>query len=396
MVTQTITINLTQSRLAPIIMRSEEKGREIQFEVIDEAGEPEDLTGYSLKYMQLKPDGNVVYADLASGILTQTEQMVTSKGKGYYCIRIMDDDTIIYSGQGPVVIDDHVIDDETLESISEVDGLVFPDDFYTRDDNVAVIDDNLTTTDKTWSSSKISSEIASPDYTETASGNPIILTVAADAPIVKCVTDITGYQQGSGTPSPDNIRPIVAYTEGEIEVSDGDGNTTTHTTTFPYAIYRGSEDVVKGEVTSEMLVVDLGDFTWALSGTVWYTSINGLKRPEQTGYKLNALCSSYEIVAQTMAPQATHVCISGLNWLDGIALWKSDYETAQDVKTAMTGVKLAYELVTPTTSSVTPTNLPIKSLNGYTHIESRTGDMEVEYIKSSAQSLVDLIEAVTR
>lgn len=169
MVTQTITINLTQSRLAPIIMRSEEKGREIQFEVINEAGEPEDLTGYSLKFMMLKPDDNVVYADLASGILTQTEQMTTSKGKGYYCIRILDDDTIIYSGQGPVVIDDHVIDDETLESISEVDGYVFPDDFATVDQiediieslGFAKIDDTHQNYTETWSSETIMQKIES-------------------------------------------------------------------------------------------------------------------------------------------------------------------------------------------------------------------------------------------
>lgn len=168
MVTQTITINLTQSRLAPIIMRSEEKGREIQFEVINEAGEPEDLTDYNLKFMMLKPDGNVVYADLASGILTQTEQMTTSKGKGYYCIRIMDDDTIIYSGQGPVVIDDHVIDDETLESISEVDGYVFPDDFATVDQiedvveslGFAKIADDHQNETETWSSEKIAQQAA--------------------------------------------------------------------------------------------------------------------------------------------------------------------------------------------------------------------------------------------
>ena len=168
MVTQTITINLTQSRLAPIIMRSEEKGREIQFEVINEAGEYEDMTGYSLKFMMLKPDENVVYADLASGILTQTEQMTTSKGKGYYCIRILDEDTIIYSGQGPVVIDDHVIDDETLESISEVDGYVFPDDFATEDQIESVVenlgfakiaDDHQNTTE-TWSSEKIAQQAA--------------------------------------------------------------------------------------------------------------------------------------------------------------------------------------------------------------------------------------------
>lgn len=168
MVTQTITINLTQSRLAPIIMRSEEKGREIQFDVIDEAGEPEDLTGYDLKFMLLKPDGNVVYKAISSlGILTQTEQMTTSKGKGYYCIRILDSDTVIYSGQGPVVIDDHVIDDETLNSISEVDGLVFPDDFATTENieevvedvisgmSFAVIADNHQNLTETWSSEKI-------------------------------------------------------------------------------------------------------------------------------------------------------------------------------------------------------------------------------------------------
>lgn len=168
MVTQTITINLTQSRLAPIIMRSEEKGREIQFEVINEAGEPEDLTDYSLKFMMLKPDDNVVYADLTSGILTQTEQMTTSKGKGYYCIRILDDDTIIYSGQGPVVIDDHVIDDETLESISEVDGYTFPDDFATVDQiedvveslGFAKIADNRQNLTETWSSERIAEQAA--------------------------------------------------------------------------------------------------------------------------------------------------------------------------------------------------------------------------------------------
>jgi hypothetical protein len=46
----------------------------------------------------------------------------------------------------------------------------------------------------------------------------------------------------------------------------------------------------------------------------------------------------------------------------------------------MTGMKLAYELANPTTETITPTNLPIKSLFGYNHIESSTGDMVVEYI----------------
>lgn len=160
MLTQTIMVNLTQSKLSAIIMRSEEKGREIQFEIIDAAGEAVDLTEYAVKFIMLKPDENIVMTDAVGGVVTQTEQMTTAKGAGYYCIRILDDDTVIYSGQGKVLIDDHVVDDETLQSISEVDGLIFPDDFLTTDSPVALIDDTDTSAETTWSSYKISGEIS--------------------------------------------------------------------------------------------------------------------------------------------------------------------------------------------------------------------------------------------
>lgn len=160
MLTQTIMVDLTQSKLSAIIMRSEEKGRQIQFDIIDAAGEAVDLTEYAVKFIMLKPDENIVMTDAVGGVVTQTEQMTTAKGAGYYCIRLIDDDTIVYSGQGKVLIDDHVVDDETIQSISEVDGLIFPDDFLTTDSPVAMIDDNATDTDKTWSSDKIASELS--------------------------------------------------------------------------------------------------------------------------------------------------------------------------------------------------------------------------------------------
>lgn len=148
-------MNLTQKQLDPILFRTEETGREIEFTLLDPDGTAYDLTDYDMKFSMLKPDGNFIYQDLSAGILTQTEQMTTARGIGYYAIRVSDQDTLIYTGQGKVVIDDHVITDETLNSISEVDGLTFPDDFLTVDSPVAVIDDTVTTNNKTWSSSKI-------------------------------------------------------------------------------------------------------------------------------------------------------------------------------------------------------------------------------------------------
>lgn len=161
MLTQTIKTTLTQKKLSDIIFRAEEEGREIQFEIYEEDGTTlVDLTGITLKFIMLKPDGNVVYKTCNNGTLTQTAQMTTAKGTGFYCIRLSADDVLIYSAGGRVLIDDHVVEDENLESISEVDGLVFPDDFLTTESGVAVIDDTHQNYTETWSSEKIAQEAA--------------------------------------------------------------------------------------------------------------------------------------------------------------------------------------------------------------------------------------------
>ena len=517
MLTQTIEINLTQSKLSSIIMRSEEKGREIAFSVIDEAGDPVALEDYSVKFLMLKPDDNVIYADVVSGVLTQTEQMTTSKGAGYYCIRIIDAGTVIYSGQGRVLIDDHVIDDETLDSISEVDGLIFPDDFaskawveeyvdeHTGSDVIANPDTPPTDTLETVTIEDTTYDIIHP--AEDVSGNPIEITYAAAAPMIKCVSSITGYQNGTGTPSPDNIRPIVAYTEGEIEVGgfnrwdeeweegtlnpqggtqdnnvdlrsknfckvdsgatycfsivtaltgmiryvfwyDADKNfisyhkfttpttvapnnakyfklvvqsyirilttyrnnicfnisdtsrdgtyepytSTTHTTTYPSAIYRGSEDVVNGEVTNYMPVIDLGDLAWVKNTTIeidrYYATIPGMK--SASAYTVaNIISSSFGTVSLSdMNNNLLKDVIAGYTTQVYISTERGKYATETDFKTAMSGVQVAYELDTPTTTPVTPTNLPIRTLNGYNHIESSTGALDITYIKQPYEPII--------
>jgi hypothetical protein len=71
----------------------------------------------------------------------------------------------------------------------------------------------------------------------------------------------------------------------------------------------------------------------------------------------------------------------------------TSYTSAADFKSAVTGQILAYELATPTTEAVTPTNLPIKSLFGYNHIESSTGDLDITYITEGYHDFVDEIES---
>lgn len=181
-VTQKISINLTQSKLPALIMHTDEQGRRFLFELVDENGDVITLTDdYSARYSQKKPDGNFVTESLEISedgkqiTLNQSTQMTTVPGISYYDISIYNGSDIIYTGQGRVVVDDHILDNETIISIAEADGLVFPDDFYTKDDPVAQIDDDVTSLSKAWSSSKISGEIGdaittAEGYTDTAIG----------------------------------------------------------------------------------------------------------------------------------------------------------------------------------------------------------------------------------
>ena len=94
------------------------------------------------------------------GVIKLSDQITAVTGTGYYCIMLMQDDEIIYSGNGKIIINDHVIGAENIDSVSEADGYTFPDDFYTKDTPLAVLDDSTTSTTSTWSSSKISTGIA--------------------------------------------------------------------------------------------------------------------------------------------------------------------------------------------------------------------------------------------
>ena len=203
----------------------------------------------------------------------------------------------------------------------------------------------------------------------------------ANSALVK--SDHYGYQVETGT-AVTAYNPYVAPT--------------THTTTYPNAIYRGSEDVVNGEATEEWKVIDLGDLTWtyASSSSQFRSSrITDIEEPADLTTMPNAICENYKTITYqniSSADSAFTVIFASSNDHGKIYVNDSRYTDATAFASAVSGVKLAYKLATPTTSSVTPTNLPIKSLSGYNHIESSTGDMDITYLTQNYQNFVDIIE----
>ena len=163
MVVQKIQFNLIQNKLDDIRIVQGDTCREITFEASDIEGvlSPED---YTYMFQMVKPDHTFIIQTLTDATLKVTEQMGAITGTSYYGIRITDsNDDLIYSGQGAFIVDDHVISDSDIESVAEVNGYVFPDDFATTEQIESVVEslgfakiaDNHQNLTETWSSEKI-------------------------------------------------------------------------------------------------------------------------------------------------------------------------------------------------------------------------------------------------
>ena len=174
MLLQTIILPFDGGSADTIYTKQGETGRGISFELpftID----PEDISDYKAEFIAVKPDDTFVIEDCSlvshgadetlhtAAIITLPEQVSAAKGTGSYIIKIYDyvhDGDLIYSAAGGLYADDHLLLDSLIESVAEVNGYNFPDDFLTRDDLENIIDDTATRADCTWSSDKISAELA--------------------------------------------------------------------------------------------------------------------------------------------------------------------------------------------------------------------------------------------
>ena len=176
MVTQKIVTRLSNDVLPPVRMVSGDVGREIQLEIYasDDSENPIDLETYYASITIIKPDNTFVIKDFDSDKVELPEQAGAVTGHGYYQIKIYTaGDHQIYTGQGPFIVDDDILSEEMIESVAEVNGYKFPDDFLTdadlreyvtkyelEDALAGIIDDDTTDYNSTWSSYKINEALS--------------------------------------------------------------------------------------------------------------------------------------------------------------------------------------------------------------------------------------------
>lgn len=153
-------------------------------------------------------------------------------------------------------------------------------------------------------------------------GSISTVTDAAELPLNALKVSVEAWQEGSGDPSPSNVRPIHGWDSGEITVCDdiqSPTQTTTTTLDFPQTIYGAEWDVINGE----------------LKQTDGYiASYNGETLP---------------------------------------STWISDRDVYASGTTPTTGAEVVYKLATPTTIQLSP--LSIRMLEGINNVYADCGEV---------------------
>lgn len=170
----------------------------------------------------------------------------------------------------------------------------------------------------------------------------------------------------------------------------------TYPTTLPQTVYGGSLDVVSGVLTIDRALVDLGTLTWAYSDTSGHERFYSQQIPNLKGADssevANAICSALKVVSNNNTYAHTYDNSVSLSATRYIYVYASAYTDAATFKTAMSGVQLCYELATPQTIQLTPTE--VDSLLADNNVWADSGNISVTYRADSTLAYNQLTNAI--
>ena len=239
------------------------------------------------------------------------------------------------------------------------------------------------------------------------SGTISTVTDAEALPLNALKVSVEAWQEGSGDPSPSNVRPIHGWDSGEITVCDdvqSPTQTETITQQFPTTIYGAEWDVVGGGMTEGYIKQALTSYIGAIEMTSTQTSgvyrarivpnppvevattlvdvlveSDTLRGVDARGTYTNGMRVEYSISGDT----------SG-NYID---MFATDLQTVSDWENFITAndIHIKYKLATPQTIQLSP--LSIRMNGGTNNVYADCGEViEGEYFSGSAKGYVDGIK----
>lgn len=160
----------------------------------------------------------------------------------------------------------------------------------------------------------------------------------------------------------------------------------TYPITFPSeagTVYGGELDVTTGVLTVDRAMVDLGTLTWKKDSGMdfFYSNTSPLFGSGGTALVRSTaknVCENYKHDTVALSdPVNGRFFVANLQEIPILRLSDNRFNDVQSLKVALDGVKAVFELYTPTTYHLTPTE--IKSLLGENNVWADAGDTEVTY-----------------
>ena len=209
-------------------------------------------------------------------------------------------------------------------------------------------------------------------YTSDVNTKKVIINTPNNAKYVRITTD-KNYTDMS-------LNEDTIY---NIEFKDGSN---------PLTVYGGTLDIVSGVLTVDRAMVDLGTLTWVDGGTNVFASVlSGVK--VYTSGLSPYLCSNYKTINVTNQTPSDDKVVWQYYNTQTVRIKDTTYNDKDVFKEAMDGVQLVYELATPITYNLTPTE--IKTLLGSNNIFADTGDvLNAEYTRDASIIINELLERV--
>lgn len=193
------------------------------------------------------------------------------------------------------------------------------------------------------------------------------------APLVSLEAQIVAQQSGSGTPSPENVRPINGF--DKVIITNNDIDTEID---LPETVYGGKLNVKTGELT----ITHWGDLFNGASITSVGTN-SGVSYARVVGSHLSTGVRS-DMLSDRYNPSST-VASGNIVWISNtqqiVWLYDDRFTDLSIAKSILDGdpVRLVYPLAEPTTVQLTPTE--INTILGLNNISANTGDVALTYIR---------------
>jgi hypothetical protein len=262
---------------------------------------------------------------------------------------------------------------------------------------LARIDNTATETSSAWSSSKTHAEdlatlSSAESYTdeaivdilptETASGSVANFETSLALPLVECKAQIVPIQEGTGDPSPSNVRPISGWTACTISHSGADmSNPTEYEIDLDGTVYVGELDVKRGvlKINGELITLNGSEAWYATSvSTVFYTPFTYAP----------IVCDTYSVKSAGYPANMTNYTMEQSVDFQRLQIRDDRFSSASDfaANLANDNVRLVKRLATPIEVSLTPEE--ITTLAGVNNVWADTGDIEVEF-KMSIKDYID-------